>query len=349
MTQGTTLYYPYIHPRQTDNLKAALIYWDRVRRIVPASVTHGHFVQGDDNDSQLLVEHELLVSTRPEPYEDAASKRFFKHLEPQSVNFTIDLVTAREMANRNHVIHMDKIGEEVLIKLQELRLAHRFGDWVAMRYEIGAFYMSCLASEMAKSMSAPLLTDSPEDAVLGEAFLFEAEDKTHIEAEGEDEPHITKTLLNVGIKLPSPKQLSHVSMETIVDFVGRRADEKQAFRRVVEEVLKVAGSIEDPNALEDYLASKRIEIELAVGNLRRTLDEIHVSGFSSAAKITIPTGAAAAIAALPISPTGAAILAATSLTLAAISCYAETRGKLRQARAASPYHYLVSLTDDLGV
>jgi len=34
ISPGTALYYPYIHPREIDHLKAALIYWDRVRRIV---------------------------------------------------------------------------------------------------------------------------------------------------------------------------------------------------------------------------------------------------------------------------------------------------------------------------
>jgi hypothetical protein len=36
MTIGTTLYYPFIHPRDANHLKAAMVYWDRVRRIVPS-------------------------------------------------------------------------------------------------------------------------------------------------------------------------------------------------------------------------------------------------------------------------------------------------------------------------
>jgi len=77
MSTGTTLYYPFIHPRDSNYLKTSLIYWDRVRRIVPQSLTHGDHVLNDDQDGQLLTERDLLVFTRPEPYEEAAALRVF--------------------------------------------------------------------------------------------------------------------------------------------------------------------------------------------------------------------------------------------------------------------------------
>jgi hypothetical protein len=86
-----------------------------------------------------------------------------------------------------------------------------------------------------------------------------------------------------------------------------------------------------------------------VKNLRLTLDELGVGAISGAAKITVPAGAAAALAMLPISPEASAILAALGLIVGGISCYAETRGKLRQARATTPYHYLLAISDDLGI
>jgi hypothetical protein len=46
---------------------------------------------------------------------------------------------------------------------------------------------------------------------------------------------------------------------------------------------------------------------------------------------------------------GAAILAAAGIAVMAIACFAETRGKLRQAKLSSPYHYLISVEDDLGL
>jgi len=339
MTSGTTLYYPYIHPRNIDHLKAALIYWDRVRRIVPTSVMKGDRVHDDNRDAELLTDRKLLISTSPEQYEAAAAKRFFEHVEPQGARFRINVDAARELASRNTGIHIEKLGRGVLGKLQELGLAHRFGDWVTMHDKVGAFYMFCLASEIAKAMSVPLLTDSPNDAALGEALLFEAID----DEQGSDH------LLQLGIELPSPAQLARIPLETVVEFTERRAAERQAFRATIEGILKMAASIQDPNAVDDYLSSKRIEITASARDLRQALDEIQVGGLASAVKITVPAGAAAGIAAMPFSPTTAAILAACGIAVAAISCYAETRGRLRQARASSPYHYLTGIKEDLGI
>jgi hypothetical protein len=339
MKTGTTLYYPYIHPRSTAHLKAALIYWDRVRRIVPKSITHGAAVQGDDDDSWLLTDRGLLVSTYPEPYGKDAAKKFFEHIEPQSAHFRIDINTAQELARRNHGIHMEKIGEPVISRLYELGLAQQFGEWVSMRPEVGAFYMFCLASEMGERISAPLFTDSLADAALGQSLLFEPDTTSQV----------SEILVQVGVTLPSPEQLNQIPMKVIADFVQRHGVEKQQFREAVEGIIETARSNADPVAIDDYLSSHKKRIADAVKNLRASLDELKVGGIASAAKITVPAGAAAAIAALPISPIAAAILGATGITIAAISCYAETRGKLRQARTATPYHYLISVADELNI
>lgn len=339
MSTGTALYYPYIHPRQTKQLKAALIYWDRIRRIVPNSVTHGDHVLDDDQDAELLTDRGLLVSTRPEPYEEEAAKRFFEHVEPKSAQFRIDIDAARDLAKRNRGIHVEKIGNAVLQRLSDLGLAHKFGDWVSMHDVVGAFYMFCLASEMADRMSAPLFTDSADDAAMGQALLFTSRKPSNL----------SETLVRLGVTLPSPDQLDHLPMKVVADFAKRRAAERQEFRMAVEGILETTRSTTDPNAVDDYLSSQRTQIKRAVKNLRETVAELKVGAISGTAKITVPAGAAAAIVALPFSAAAAAILAASGLAIAAVACYAETKGKLRQARASTPYHYLVAIQDDLAV
>jgi hypothetical protein len=339
MLSGSALYYPYIHPRETSHLKAALIYWDRVRRIVPDSVTHGDHVIGDSDDARLLVDRGLLVSTRPEPYEEAAAQQFFDFIEPKSDHFRIDIETARDMARRNRGIHIEKIGKPLFEKLRGLGMAHRSGEWVSMQEEVGAFYMFCLASAMAEDISAPLFTDSPDDAAMGQAILFRPDMAANV----------SEKLVRLGIRLPSPEQLRQIPMGDIADFAERHAVERQDFRAAVEEILKQASSLKDLNAVDDYLYSQRKRIETAVHNLEETLDELRVSAVSETAKITVPAGAAAAIAASHLSVAAAAILGALGFAISAISCYAETRGKLRQARASTPYHYLLAIADECDI
>jgi len=114
ISTGTALYYPYIHPRNMDELKASLIYWDRVRRIVPHLLLEGGYVYGDDEDARLLADQGLLVATPPEPYEEKAAERFFEHIEPKRAQFHIDINTARNFAQRHQGIHIEKLGYWVL-------------------------------------------------------------------------------------------------------------------------------------------------------------------------------------------------------------------------------------------
>jgi hypothetical protein len=188
-------------------------------------------------------------------------------------------------------------------------------------------------------MTSPLFTDSHEEAEIGQSVLFSPQ-------AGED---VSDMLLKVGIRLPKPEQLQHVSMKRMAQFSNERAAERQEFRSAVEALVDATKALSDPNAINDYLASQRVRIEQAVKNLLKTLDELGVGAISGAAKITVPTGLGAAIAALHFLPEAAAILATLGLAISGISCYAETRGKLRQARTSSQYHYLLSIEKDLRI
>src|SRR5215469_17691674 len=68
LATGSALYYPYIHVHSLDHLKAALVYWDRVRRIVPDMMRYSQdrqYAVDDSDDARLLADHGLLVCTDP--------------------------------------------------------------------------------------------------------------------------------------------------------------------------------------------------------------------------------------------------------------------------------------------
>jgi len=338
ISPGTALSYPYIHPRNIDHLKAAMFYWDRVRRIVPSEVVgqDGH-AYGDGDDVRELTDRGLLIATEPALYAAGAAQKFFQHIEPHSSEFRIDLREAQDLARRTGGLHIEKLGYEVIERLRELGLARQLGSWVSMRDEVGAFYMFCLASEMGTKMSAPLLSDSPDDAELGQALFFEA-----------DSPADTSdVLLRIGIKLPSPEALRNVPIRIVADFVASRAAERQAFRGAVQAIVDTARAAKDPNSLDDYLRSQRTNITRAINDYRKTIDELHVGGVASFAKLTVPVGLTTVIGGL-IAPVPAAILGATGLAILAVSVFAETRGKLRQAKLSQPLHFMTSIEKKFG-
>jgi hypothetical protein len=192
---------------------------------------------------------------------------------------------------------------------------------------------------MAEKMGAPLFTETREDAAFGEALLFEPE--TVIDS--------SEVLVNLGIKMPSPEQMAEVPIKRVIKFAEKRGGEKQRFRAAVNGIIEAARSSGDPNAIQDHLSSNRVVINEAVAGIRSTIDELHVGAVSTTAKLTVPAGVGSAIAAFPVSPEVAAVLAGIGLMIGVISCYAETRGKLRQAKLTAPYHYLISVEKEFGV
>jgi hypothetical protein len=302
-------------------------------------VRDGDYAHGDDDDARLLTDRGLLVATAPEPYIEAAYDNFLGYLRGQHEAFQLTGDEAKVLAERHHGIHVEKLGYEVLHRMEALGLAHRSGDWVTMHDEVGALYMFCLASEAGRRIGAPLFAEPDGSSDIGQSLLFDP---------GDDADGTSEHLARIGVRMPGPDDVAGVTTATIAQFVERRASERDSFRECVEQVIDVARSATDVNAMEDYLGTNRTRIKTAVEDLRKTLDEIGVQGFGSAAKITVPTGLAAGLAALPLSPIAAAILSATGIAVAGVTCFAETRGKLRAARRSSPYHYVLTLESDLG-
>src|SRR5688572_14318204 len=267
MSAGTTLYYPYIHPRSLGKIKSALLYWDRVRRIVPLSVQTGSRVHGDDSNTRVLAERGLLVATDPQLYSAQAAERFFADINVDPDRFRLDREAARSIVNSARGIHSEKVAEPVIRRLREEGLAHRFGDWIGMHEAVGAFYMYCLASEMAGRIEAPLLAETAEDAVIGQSLLF-APDTT-----GE----VSQVLASLEVQLPTDEQLKNVTVEKLAAFAERTTGERRRFRTAMESVIEKLRSTSDPNAVADYLSDTRAEIIEATSDSKSTLSEIGVT------------------------------------------------------------------------
>jgi len=107
---------------------------------VPGSVQNGDYAFGDSKEAEQLVDEGLLVSTNPNTYENAASIKFFEHISPAQGRFQISLETARTYVQTNRGIHIEKIGDGVLLQLKQMGLAHQDGEWVGMHEEVGALY-----------------------------------------------------------------------------------------------------------------------------------------------------------------------------------------------------------------
>src|SRR5262249_21804106 len=170
---GKALYYPYIHVRDENWLKAALLYWDGLRRIIPPSLG----VLDDSVEVQKVVDAGLLERAGPLPYCDGAGKRFRNALLPllgdrRRMKHLRRGSTVEDLRRPNVELHIDKLSHQLHQQLESEGLTKQSGEWLTMERSLGDYYMLCLAAEMSQEMRSPLLTDKADYQLCGEYFSF---------------------------------------------------------------------------------------------------------------------------------------------------------------------------------
>lgn len=110
---GTALYYPFIHIRKPEYLKAGLLYWDRVRRIVPEHMINPDgTVEGDDKDEIVAAAQEGILLPAPSTEYNQANEMFFQKLKPsfEQEDFLRAFGVGHPDISVNDRIHVEKMG-----------------------------------------------------------------------------------------------------------------------------------------------------------------------------------------------------------------------------------------------
>ena len=355
LQSAAALYYPHIEVDQ-NWLKAALLYCDSVRRIIPREA---EWEIHDNPEIEVAIDSERLVNTSPTEYRDAASERFIQQFLPFLDGGILSEGSGQrrprldrerivdwfhmgilDSPRHRHYIHPEKIANNLRYELSQRGLIAEVGNWYRVSELIATLYMTCLGGVMSEGMCLPLVTDSKAIAIAGEYVLYG--EAPSVDELGENRG----VLLNLGFQFPEPRALASVPMKTIVDFNRRTVSDREHLRTTVDEVIRESQQITDANALNDYWRHKRELVADAVKQHRRRLDEIKVSvGITSLLTIRAPM----LIKAVPhtewIDPYA---LGATGIGIALIDWWARLRGKVEEQRTKSPWHYALHVEETFG-
>lgn len=178
------LYYPWIDIRDEGWLKNAMLYWDKVQTIVPASIQQPYSTR----TAQEFHDEGLLLPFHVEP-----SMREIKELTDDVLRYLespegAEVLMTREISEY-HYIHPDKLPREVLELIEihsdklpreiEHRLRHAFssaqrGDWISADVRFADFYMTLLATHLSERAGVGLLTDTVANNKLAAAVRLDA-------------------------------------------------------------------------------------------------------------------------------------------------------------------------------
>lgn len=340
MSYGKALYFPYIHFQDENWLKYSLLYWDCIKRIVPES-----YHPNDSDEVKLLADAGAVENVNPmtgrKPYAIGAAEEFIPTMEAllQKRGNIARGANISERMDQNApqaMVHVQKMDDRVISFLMDSDLASRQGDWFSMDAALAGYYMLCLAAHISEKQKAPLLSDSFEMETGGTFFQH-----SRLSAEQVQEPDVGFNLAKMMIPIPRPENLANIPMKKVLDFHRKFQAERMQFRTTLEGLVKDAATLDDPDAIKDFLAEKKKRIENELKDQSKRIDEFGVDTLYSFASISVPAGIA--MAAGGLNPIVAAIAGGVGIAFSVINWVAKARGKRRQTIRQCDWHYLLSI------
>lgn len=320
------LYYPYINIRDDTWLKKALLYWDRIARIVPDGYT-------TKNSEALIIARGELDAIVDVPPEDAGRhvsimfRQFIaRNAEKLRAKYGVHLIDDWNVVphTRDHAlpgtdprlanIFREKMGRDLRDILFDEGLALHGenvgnlndGLWVGVHPEIAAVYMTSLAEKIASQSGFRLLADNSI---------------RHISVGNRDEARYSQLLLGEGLPAHSsavtpelcanfalqaviPKDLHKVPIQTIIEIRRKYGGELSKFRSWMEEsanrLATEIGTITTPDAIKLHLQDfQKTEVKPRLRAIEKNLKLIHATTVTTAigvkaapyiANISIPWG-----------------------------------------------------------
>jgi Family of unknown function (DUF6236) len=342
MSSGISLYYPYIHITDEGWLKRSLLYWDKVRRIVPAGSP-----PDDCGDCYRAAEEQLLLATSPTPYLSEAAQRFRAKIPAlleeirqrgESLEFEDPAAAARDQGLR---IHLEKMEDNLRSFLVSEQIVHVQGDWIVSHPDLADWYMTCLATVMSEKIGSPIVTDFQKNNAIGE-YLTHANPTS-----GETSPDRVMAMLRLRIPFPDTDKVAEVPLREIMEFREKYADQRRNLRDSLEELMKEVPTISDKNDLCDHLHDKQARLDQAIAEHRKAADRFYAKTIPSVLQISVPTGPLALAAALHAPPLTLAVLGTGAVALLALGWWAKFKDDERTMEA-KPYQYLLTLERRFG-
>ncbi|MER7609192.1 DUF6236 family protein [Nocardioides sp. NPDC127503] len=312
--QRAALYYPYIHIRDDNWLKAASLYWPSVRRIVPQG-----YPKHDSRTAEAFAEEGVLRDVDPGWRMD---------------RFAVDLASAihtniDEVANQygllqaygadNHAggrhkwepwqnaalawIHFQKIPRRLIDLLVDSGVAVRGRgqvhkdehlilhgqltrpeDWIGMHPALASAYMTALAGEISDQSSFEPLTDqtdlrvaTPNHDVRAALSLLLGQHANRDRAASADG---IETYVMLALQQVVPVDLDQITAEQIIECRNKLAQELTDFRTYVDgmqqDLLELAQIPDDIRRIEAFTEQVQETVEQPLRNLERGMNQLKV-------------------------------------------------------------------------
>lgn len=354
------LYYPFIHFRDENWLKFALLHWNQIARIVPDTY------RAKDSAGVRLVRDELGAITDVSPMEASPDvvEGFLTVVRRHGneLRKTYDIALADKWKPDPHTvarapggadakfayIFHEKLGYALSECLCNERLAIRGegqdGRWLGVHPALAAVYMTALAESIAKRSGYGLLADdlvrhvavgAPTLERLAEMLL---KGRVRATRDGGVPPD---ALAVFALRTVIPRNLKGIPLSAIVKFRKERAVELTAFQKWMHGLAGdlTKGNIKSRAAMRQHLSVlDRDEIKPRVDDLQRQFRDLGWETAAGAIGVKSPWAISGAALALYLSSPAIAV---AGIAFAAAATVGKQRREAKKLVAANPAAYLM--------
>ena len=353
----TILYYPTIDIPKSGWLKHALLYWDEVSSIIPSSY-NDRLLYDLSPDIQYLIGEEQFRPIQPETlisgennwekfqefqeeFKEVVLNPNFERFRNRNLNRTNNhRIHQNKIEQKKGLIHRNKTSDGLFHFLEDLGLATREDndEWLKFESNTALLYMSLLAKYLAD-------VDSEQTTIGTDFIAYEKFNFKRVKKDG-GFPVVSFDLNNM---LPTPN--ANVSLESIIDFKRRRADNLRHFKRTISDFQTKIANAKSNTELKETAINFQEDLINGVEDLTAVLKDSNIENslktFKSLINVKSPTLWTAAGTVLnshldyihlPINLTAIGISAMAALELS--TKYIEGRNKKMAETRESSFSYL---------
>ena len=266
-------------------MKASLLVWDRVYRIVPESYT-----PRDDDEVALAVDDGLIRSVRLEKTDVGEAATAFQALLDDFATLPSGFDPGGGVTN----IHLDKIDARLYPVLEGL--AEQISDqWIGLPSEVARGYMLTLATEVAKRRQLTLTTDDP-DAWVASSFINERGAFSEFVYDND----AAEQYCQLGFADVLPLDVRTLDMKKLIALSRESTDDRAAFRANVAELAERVRLCESPSHAQDILSDYRDTLRSSTDALRNRFGFFRKTEGYSLLSVGIPIATSILASLLPL-------------------------------------------------
>jgi hypothetical protein len=225
------LYYPTLEFQSETWVKASLLFWDKIYRIVPTNYT-----TQDSDEIKIAISNGFIedIELTENDLRQTADKfeSFCNHLKFSPAGFESSTYEVR--------LHTDKIDDRLKSYFKHFSYGIDGQGFFKIPQELANGYMFYLSDTVSKRRNIAKLTDNPD---MYAAMIYFDGDGNFDELLCDD--NNPETYTNLMIERLIPRDIQSLSMEIVINLHKELETEKREFRKLLNEFCEKLAKIED--------------------------------------------------------------------------------------------------------